>query len=183
MNSFTELRSTQIESIISKKGKLTREERIILEIKNNPGIRFRELMKSMKITNGVTSYYIQKLEKLGVIFTERKSGVSRLFTDNIDTSDVGLIKFLRTPTPKKIMLVLLKDDKLTFRQITEKIQMSPSTTSFYLKKLVTSNLVNISNNSTNKYSLRRKERISNLIQLYHPSIIDSASDNLADIFS
>ena len=183
MNSFTELRSTQIESIISKKGKLTREERIILEIKNNPGIRFRELMKSMKITNGVTSYYIQKLEKLGVIFTERKSGVSRLFTDNIDTSDVSLIKFLRTPTPKKIMLVLLKDDKLTFRQITEKIQMSPSTTSFYLKKLVTSNLVNISNNSTNKYSLRRKERISNLIQLYHPSIIDSASENLADIFS
>ena len=183
MNSFTELRSTQIESIISKKGKLTREERIILEIKNNPGIRFRELMKSMKITNGVTSYYIQKLEKLGVIFTERKSGVSRLFTDNIDTSDMSLIKFLRTATPKKIMLVLLKDDKLTFRQITEKIQMSPSTTSFYLKKLVTSNLVNISNNSTNKYSLRHKERISNLIQLYHPSIIDSASENLADIFS
>ena len=140
-------------------------------------------MKSMKITNGVTSYYIQKLEKLGVIFTERKSGVSRLFTDNIDTSDMSLIKFLRTATPKKIMLVLLKDDKLTFRQITEKIQMSPSTTSFYLKKLVTSNLVNISNNSTNKYSLRHKERISNLIQLYHPSIIDSASENLADIFS
>ena len=183
MNSFTELRTTEIESILSKKGKLTREERIILEIKNNPGIRFRELMKSMKITNGVMSYYIQKLEKLGVIFTERKSGVSRLFTDNIDTSDVSLIKFLRTATPKKIMLVLLKDDKLTFRQITEKIQMSPSTTSFYLKKLVTSNLVNISNNSTNKYSLRHKERISNLIQLYHPSIIDSASENLADIFS
>ena len=183
MNSFTELRTTEIESILSKKGKLTREERIILEIKNNPGIRFRELMKSMKITNGVMSYYIQKLEKLGVIFTERKSGVSRLFTDNIDTSDMSLIKFLRTATPKKIMLVLLKDDKLTFRQITEKIQMSPSTTSFYLKKLVTSNLVNISNNSTNKYSLRHKERISNLIQLYHPSIIDSASENLADIFS
>ena len=183
MNSFTELRTIEIESILSKKGKLTREERIILEIKNNPGIRFRELMKSMKVTNGVMSYYIQKLEKLGVIFTERKSGVSRLFTYNIDTSDVSLIKFLRTATPKKIMLVLLKDDKLTFRQITEKIQMSPSTTSFYLKKLVTSNLVNISNNSTNKYSLRHKERISNLIQLYHPSIIDSASENLADIFS
>ena len=77
MKSFTELRTIEIESILSKKGKLTREERIILEIKNNPGIRFRELMKSMKITNGVMSYYIQKLEKLGVIFTERKSGVSR----------------------------------------------------------------------------------------------------------
>ena len=136
MNSFTELRTAEIESILSKKGKLTREERIILEIKNNPGIRFRELMKSMKVTNGVMSYYIQKLEKRGIIFTERKSGVSRLFTDNIDTSDMSLIKFLRTATPKKIMLVLLKDDKLTFKQITEKIQMSPSTTSFYLLSLI-----------------------------------------------
>ena len=183
MKSFTELRTIEIESSLAKKEQLTREERIILEIKNNPGIRFRELMKSMNLTNGVMSYYIQKLEKLGIIFTERRSGVSRLFTDNIDTSDMSIIKFLRTPTPKKIMVALLKDEKLTFRQLTEKIQMSPSTTSFYLKKLVTSNLVNISNNSTNKYSLRHKERISNLIQLYHPSIIDSASENLADIFS
>ena len=183
MNSFTELRTIEIESILSKKGKLTREERIILEIKNNPGIRFRELMKSMKISNGVMSYYIHKLEKLAIIFTERKSGVSRLFTDNIDTSDVSLIKFLRTATPKKIMLVLLKDDKLTFRQITEKIQMSPSTTSFYLKKLVSSNIVRVSNGVNNKYTLENKKQVSNLIVLYHPSIIDAASENLEDIFS
>ena len=183
MNSFTELRTAEIESILSKKGKLTREERIILEIKNNPGIRFRELMKSMKITNGVMSYYIQKLEKRGIIFTERKSGVSRLFTDNIDTSDMSLIKFLRTATPKKIMLVLLKDDKLTFKQITEKIQMSPSTTSFYLKKLVSSDIVRVSNGANNKYILENKKQVSNLIVLYHPSIIDAASENLEDIFS
>jgi predicted transcriptional regulator len=183
MNSFTELRTAEIESILSKKGKLTREERIILEIKNNPGIRFRELMKSMKITNGVMSYYIQKLEKRGIIFTERKSGVSRLFTDNIDTSDMSLIKFLRTATPKKIMLVLLKDDKLTFKQITEKIQMSPSTTSFYLKKLVSSDIVRVLHGVNNKYTLENKKQISNLIVLYHPSIIDTASENLADIFS
>ena len=96
---------------------------------------------------------------------------------------MSIIKFLRTPTPKKIMLVLLKDDKLTFRQITEKIQMSPSTTSFYLKKLVTSNIVRVSNGANNKYILENKKQVSNLIVLYHPSIIDAASENLEDIFS
>ena len=140
-------------------------------------------MKSKKVAYGVMSYYIQKLEKRGIIFTERKSGVSRLFTDNIDTSDMSLIKFLRTATPKKIMLVLLKDDKLTFKQITEKIQMSPSTTSFYLKKLVSSNIVCVLHGVNNKYTLENKKQISNLIVLYHPSIIDAASENLADIFS
>jgi predicted transcriptional regulator len=183
MNSLSKLRTNEIEKIISKKGKLTREEKIILEIKNNPGIRFRELMKSISITNGVTSYYIQKLEKLGIIFTERKNGVSRLFIDSINTADVTLIKFLRTPTPKKIMVALLKDEKLTFRQLTEKIQMSPSTTSFYLKKLVNSNIVHVLNGTNNKYILENKKQISNLIVLYHPSLIDVASENLEDIFS
>ena len=69
MNSFNESTLGKIKFLKNKKGKLTREERIILEINNNPGIRFRELMKSMKVTNGIISYYIQKLEKVGIIFS------------------------------------------------------------------------------------------------------------------
>jgi len=183
MNSFNESTLREIKFLKNKKGKLTREERIILEINNNPGIRFRELMKSMKVTNGIISYYIQKLEKVGIIFSERKSGVSRLFASTIEISDVSTIKFLRTPTPQKIMLLLLKEDLLTFKQITEKIQMSPSTTSFYLKKLITSGTVTISGVGKKKYSLKDNECVSNLIKLYHPNIVDSASENLADIFS
>ena len=41
----------------------SREELIISEIKSNPGIRFRELMKKVGITNGVMSYYLRKLEQ------------------------------------------------------------------------------------------------------------------------
>ena len=162
---------------------MTREEKIILEINTNPGIRFRELMKAMKITNGVMSYYIQKLEKSGVVNTERTSGVLRLFSNTIKSSDIDIIKFLRISTPKKIMVVLLEEDLLTFKQITEKIQMSPSTTSFYLGKLLQTEIVSISNISPKKYTLNHKQKVSNLIVLYHPSIVDSASDNLTDIFS
>ena len=162
---------------------MTREQKIILEIKNNPGIRFRELMKSMKITNGVMSYYIQKLEKTGVVNTERTSGVLRLFSESIEISDMNMIKFLRISTPKKIIVVLLEKDLLTFKQITEKIQMSPSTTSFYLTKLVNTGILSISNVFPRRYLLNNKQRLTNLITLYHPSVIDTSSENLADIFS
>jgi hypothetical protein len=81
------------------------------------------------------------------------------------------------------MVALLEEDLLTFKQITEKIQMSPSTTSFYLGKLIHTKILSISNVSPKKYTLNQKQKISNLIMLYHPSTIDSASDNLADIFS
>lgn len=162
---------------------MTREQKIILEIKNNPGIRFRELMKAMKITNGVMSYYIQKLEKTGVVNTERTSGVLRLFSESIEISDMNMIKFLRISTPKKIIVVLLEKDLLTFKQITEKIQMSPSTTSFYLTKLVNTGILSISNAFPRRYLLNNKQRLTNLITLYHPSVIDTSSENLADIFS
>ena len=162
---------------------MTREQKIILEIKNNPGIRFRELMKSMKITNGVMSYYIQKLEKTGIVNTERTSGVLRLFSESIEISDMNMIKFLRISTPKKIIAVLLEKDLLTFKQITEKIQMSPSTTSFYLTKLVNTGILSISNAFPRRYLLNNKQRLTNLITLYYPSVIDTSSENLADIFS
>ena len=162
---------------------LTREEKILLEIKKNPGIRFRELMKEIGVTNGIMSYYLQKLEKVGAIYAERKSGVARLFTNEIDSSETALIEYLRTSTTKKILLTLLEENALTFKQITQNIQMSPSTTSFYLKKLVNGNIVKISNNSPKTYSLLMKNKVSNLIVLYHPDIVDSASENLADIFT
>ena len=163
--------------------KLTREEKIGLEIQNNPGIRFRELMKMVGITNGIMSYYIQKLEKIGIIFVHRQAGIARLFTNDINSSEINLIQYLRTSTTKKIMVSLLAEDHLKFKQITETIQMSPSTTSFYLKKLVSSKIVNVSGSFPKVYSLLMKEKISNLIVLYHPDIVDSASTNLADIFS
>ena len=163
--------------------KLTREEKIVLEIQNNPGIRFRELMKMVGVTNGIMSYYIQKLEKIGIIFVHRQAGIARLFTNDINSSEINLIQYLRTSTTKKIMVSLLAEDHLTFKQITETIQMSPSTTSFYLKKLVSSKIVNVSGSFPKVYSLLMKEKISNLIVLYHPDIVDSASTNLADIFS
>ena len=162
---------------------ITREQKIILEIKNNPGIRFRELMKSVKITNGIMSYYIKKLEKNRIITIERTSGVLRLFSETIKNSDMTLLKFLRISTPKKIIVLLMEEDSLTFKQITERIQMSPSTTSFYLAKLIHAEILSISEVLPRRYLLNNKQKLGNLITLYHPSIIDTSSENLADIFS
>ena len=61
----------------------SREELIISEIKNNPGIRFREVMGKISLSNGVLSYYVRKLEDSGVIRTQRTTRVSRFFIYDI----------------------------------------------------------------------------------------------------
>ena len=162
----------------------TREEIIFSEIKNNPGIRFRELMKKVGITNGVMSHYLRKLEENESVWIERTPRVTRFYSSDLSEDEAKLVKRLRQETPKKILVALVQNDQLTFKELTAKICKSPATTSFYLSQLVKDNIVATSKSDFVKvyFNVERK-RIANIIEEYHPDIIEQASDNFADIIS
>ena len=162
----------------------SREEMIFSEIKSNPGIRFRELMKQFSITNGVMSYYLRKLEQKESVWIERTPRVTRFYSSDLSEEEAKLVKRLRQETPKKILVALIENDQLTFQELVAKIHKSPSTTSFYLTQLVQENIIATSKSDFVKvYFNVEKKRIANLIEEYHPDIIEQASDNLSDIIS
>ena len=162
----------------------SREEMIFSEIKSNPGIRFRELMKQFSITNGVMSYYLRKLEQKESVWIERTPRVTRFYSSDLSEEEAKLVKRLRQETPKKILVALIENDQLTFQELVAKIHKSPSTTSFYLSQLVQENIIATSKSDFVKvYFNVEKKRIANLIEEYHPDIIEQASDNFADIIS
>ena len=163
---------------------IPREEMIFSEIKKNPGIRFRELMKHIGITNGVMSYYLRKLEQNESVWVERTPRVTRFYSSDLSEDEAKLVKRLRQETPKKILVALVQNDQLTFKELTAKICKSPATTSFYLSQLVKDNIVATSKSDFVKvyFNVERK-RIANIIEEYHPDIIEQASDNFADINS
>ena len=162
----------------------SREELIISEIKTNPGIRYRELMKKVGITNGVMSHYLRKLEENESVWIERTPRVTRFYSSDLSEDEAKLVKRLRQETPKKILVALVQNDQLTFKELTAKICKSPATTSFYLSQLVKDNIVATSKSDFVKvyFNVERK-RIANIIEEYHPDIIEQASDNFADIIS
>ena len=163
---------------------VSREEMIFSEIKSNPGIRFRELMKQSGISNGVMSYYLRKLEQSESVWAERTPRVARFYTSDLSADEAKLVKRLRQETPKKILVALIENDQLTFQELVAKIHKSPSTTSFYLTQLVQENIIATSKSDFVKvYFNVEKKRIANLIEEYHPDIIEQASDNLSDIIS
>ncbi len=162
----------------------SRESLIISEIKNNPGIRFRELMKQINVTNGVMSYYLRKLEKSESIRIERTPRVSRFYSSDLSEDEANLVKRLRQETPKKILVALVEHDKLTFQEVVSKISKAPSTTSFYLNQLIQDNIIGTRKSDfVKRYYSIEKKRIANLIEEYHPDIIEQSSDNLADIIA
>ena len=162
----------------------TREEMIFSEIKNNPGIRFRELMKKVGITNGVMSYYLRKLEQSESVWIERTPRVTRFYSSDLSEDEANLVKRLRQETPKIILVALVEHDKLTFQEVVSKISKAPSTTSFYLNQLIQDNIIGTRKSDfVKRYYSIEKKRIANLIEEYHPDIIEQASDNFADIIS
>ena len=163
---------------------VSREELIISEIKSNPGIRYRELMKQIGVTNGVMSYYLRKLEQSESVWIARTPRVTRFYSSDLSEDEANLVKRLRQETPKKILVALVENEQLTFQELVAKICKSHSTTSFYLSQLVQENIINTSKSDFIKvyFNVERK-RIANLIEEYHPDIIEQASDNLSDIIS
>ena len=162
----------------------TREELIISEIKKNPGIRFREVMDKINLSNGVLSYYIRKLENNGVIKTKRTTRVARFFINDMTEEESKLVSRLRQTTPKAILVTLLENDKLEFQEIVSNVGKASATVSFYLGKLINDDIVNFKKVELKKnYFIVEKQRIANLITEYHPDVVENASDNLADIMS
>jgi len=162
----------------------SREKLIISEIKKNPGIRFREVMKKIDLTNGVLSYYVKKLEDNRIIRTKRTARVSRFFINDMTEEESKVVSRLRQTTPKAILVSLLENDRLEFQKIVSNVGKASATVSFYLTKLVNDEIVSYKKVDLKKnYFIVEKKKIANLITEYHPDVVEAASDNLADIMS
>ena len=108
----------------------SREELIVSEIKRNPGIRFREVMEKINLSNGVLSYYVRKLENNGVIKTQRTTRVSRFFINDMTEEESKVASRLRQTTPKAILVSLLENDTMEFQEIVSSVGKASATVSF-----------------------------------------------------
>lgn len=157
---------------------------IILVIEKNPGIKFCEIMRETGMKNGVLQHYATKLEREGVVRIERSPGQTRFYPPGVSDEETLLIRNLRQETPKQILAALLQYDTLSFNELVERIQKSPATVSSCLSQVVKDNIVESRLvNLRKKYNIRDVEKLRKVIDKYHPSILESSADRLADTFS
>ncbi|MDE1861628.1 MAG: winged helix-turn-helix transcriptional regulator [Thaumarchaeota archaeon] len=163
---------------------MDRASEIIQVIESNPGIQFREIMRKTGLKNGVLEHYSSKLERDGVVKIERSPGQTRFYPLGLSDCEMCLIKNLRRETPRQILSLLLQYDLLSFGEMVDKAKKSPATISLYLAHLEEERIVEIRFiNSKRKYRLAEKDKLRDVIERYHPSIIESSADHLADTFS
>jgi predicted transcriptional regulator len=153
-------------------------------IEQNPGIQFREIMRSSGLKNGVVSHYLRKLEKNGVINVNRGPRQSRFYPLHITEEEAIVIKALRKQTPRDLLLALIMQDGLDFSQLVKNVKKSPSTVSLYLSQLVKDELVETKGiSSKKKYHIKTTELVDKFIEDYRPTTIEKATSGYEDIFN
>ena len=153
-------------------------------IEQNPGIQFREIMRSSGLKNGVLSHYLGKLEKSGVIKVNRGPRQTRFFSPQITEDESIVIKALRKQTPRDLLLALITEDGLEFSQLVKEVKKSPSTVSLYLSQLVDDGLVEPKLVSLKKrYHIKARDLIDKLIEDYRPNVLEKPTSGFEDIFN
>ena len=153
-------------------------------IEQNPGIQFREIMRSSGLKNGVLSHYLGKLEKSGIIKVMRGPRQARFYPPKITEEESIVIKALRKQTPRDLLLALIENDGLEFSQLVKEVKKSPSTVSLYLSQIVEDGLVEIQFvNLKKRYHIKARDLIDKLIEDYRPSLLEKPTSGFEDIIN
>lgn len=161
-----------------------RDSQIQQIIEQNPGIQFREIMRSSGLKNGVLSHYLGKLEKSGIIKVDRGPRQVRFYPPQITEAESIVIKALRKQTPRDLLLALIENDGLEFSELVKAVKKSPSTVSLYLSQLVEDELVEIRYVQLKKrYHIKARDLIDKLIEDYRPSLLEKPTSGFEDIFN
>jgi predicted transcriptional regulator len=161
-----------------------RDSQIQQIIEQNPGIQFREIMRSSGLKNGVLSHYLGKLEKSGIIKVNRGPRQARFYPPQITESESVVIKALRKQTPRDLLLALIENDGLEFSELVKAVKKSPSTVSLYLSQIVEDELVEIKIVQLKKrYHIKARDLIDKLIEDYRPSLLEKPTSGFEDIFN
>jgi predicted transcriptional regulator len=125
------------------------QQKLLLCIDENPGIRYRELMRLINFSNGVISYHVNKLEKLDLVNVERKNRLTRFFPRNISNEVMGILGNLRNQTTYEILKLLSERGPISQQEIVKYTRKAASTISWRMKKLLDDNIICIKDKDFN----------------------------------
>ena len=155
---------------------------ILLElIEENPGIRYRELLRMTGIANGVLTYHLAALDKAGAVKVDRQTRMTRYYPVNIPESESAVLKFVRHGPIRQIVLFMLEHDLCTFSEIVDHTRKAPSTVSSHLKRLKKAGFILVRYGEYQLYHLADGALVTEVLSKYKASFTDKVVDNYAEM--
>jgi DNA-binding transcriptional ArsR family regulator len=154
---------------------------LLRSIGENPGIRYRELLRTTGLVNGVLSYHLSALERLDVIKVDRQPRTTRYYPVTISDHEYNILKFVRHKPVRQIMLFLIERDLCTFNEIVDHMQKAPSTISLHLRRLREGGMISIRYGECQLYSLTNKHIVCEVLAKYKTSFTDRVVESYEEM--
>jgi len=152
-------------------------------IQNNPGIHVREIMKQTGLENGVVIYHLDKMEKKGVVKTQKYSRHKRYYPADVFEEEFSIIRNLRKPTKKEILFKIIVHGNPSFQELKSKIDKSPGTLSWNLSELIKEGIIEKCRKDGKQcYRVINKELLKKTFKKEFSKLLDDKFDHSEDIF-
>lgn len=170
-------------SIKDKILELEKRKEIYNIVKKYSGSHFREIERKSRIPATSLRYHLHYLRKHGLISEEKSGNNLRYFSMEHNVEDKKLLSLLRQKNIRKILIYILTNKICTFEEIVKSVGLSPSTISWYLKKLEDQNVIVKKRGPKTTYSLNINEKeIINLLMSYKESFLDTLVDRVIEMW-
>ncbi len=160
---------------------ITTRRKIYEEIVMNPGLHFRELQKRLDMPLGMLEYHLNVLEKEGVIVSKMDGKYKRYFANtSMNREERKIMGSLRSEIQRKIVIFLIENGKSRHSDIASGINITPSTLSYHISKLVKNGIVGKESEGREVfYYVIEPDKVAATIVKYRKSFLDSLVDNFA----
>jgi len=163
-------------------------ERILHFIQDNPGCHLRKIKEYMDVSMGTVQYHLEKLEKMQRVISARHGLYKHYFPVGIfHDNEKEILQVLGQETSREILMFIIEQQAPTQTEIVNRVGISAASVSWYLKRLIESNLIDeIREGRYKRYQLHDRKTssryITMLIRNYYPNIWDRWSNRLVETF-
>jgi len=134
---------------------------------------------------GTTQYHLRSLEKSGKIASTKRGFYKYYFPAGVfQDKEKVLLEVLSHKTAREILILIIEQRNPTQSDIAAKIGLSAPSVSWHVRRLTDASVISEEREGKYKrYQLRGDpQKIVSLMKTYYPSLWDTWSDRLAEIF-
>lgn len=164
---------------------LDTRKRIYEYLQGKPGAHMREIGREVEIPMGTLEYHLHYLVKADLLVTRQDGRYTRYFaTGELSRREKDVLAVLRQKVPRQVAAHLLLEPGSSHGQLLTKFELSASTLSFHIKKLLRDDIVRQEKSGReNLYTVNEPELIARVLITHQASFFDNVIDRFADVWT
>ncbi len=162
------------------------QRRVLDYITAHPGVHLRQICRVLGLAMGDVQYHIHRLERDGRVTSVRR-GLYKFFYPSalFGERQRDVLSVLSLDAPRELLLSMVEKPDSGQDELARAIGVTQPTVSWHLKRLVDLGIVEkrqTGRTVTYRVAATSASEIARFIKNYHPSVWETWSSRLADIF-